>query len=70
LEEILAAIMKESGLDDKNAPSGDAWKKVKGFCSKFINASSEPGQVQAYTGQLSAAMNKLQVCLFFNSYSI
>jgi hypothetical protein len=59
--------MKEGGLDDKNA---DAWKKVKGFCSKFVNASSEPDQVQAYAGQLLAAMNKLQVCLFFDSYSV
>jgi hypothetical protein len=62
--------MKKGGLDDKNPPVGDAWKKVKGFCSKFVNASAEPEQVQAYTGQLSAAMNKLQVRLFFGSYAV
>jgi hypothetical protein len=63
--------MKEGGLDDKNAPVGDAWKKkVKGFCSKFVNASSEPDHVQAYAGQLSAAMNKLQVRLLFSSSSV
>jgi hypothetical protein len=62
--------MKQGGLDDKNAPVGDALKKVKDFCSKFANASSGPDKVQAYTGQLSAAMNKLQVCLFFESYSV
>jgi hypothetical protein len=70
LEEILAAIMKEGGLDDKNAPVGDVWKKVKGFCSKFVNASSEPAKVQAYAGQLSAAMTRLHVCPFFDSYSV
>jgi hypothetical protein len=65
LEEILAAIIREGGIYNKNDP-GDAWKKVKGFCSKFVNASSEPDQIQAYAGQLSAAMNRLQVCLFFD----
>ena len=62
--------MKEGGLDDKNAPVGEAWKKVKGFCSKFVSASSEPARVQAYAGQLSAAMNKLQVCPFFDLVSV
>jgi hypothetical protein len=62
--------MKESGLEDKNAPVGDAWKKVKDFCSKFVNASSEPEQIQAYATRVSAAMNKLEVCLFFDSYSV
>jgi hypothetical protein len=62
--------MKQSGLEDNNAPVGDAWKKVKGFCSKFVNASSEPAQIQAYAGRVSAAMDKLQVFLFFDSYSV
>jgi hypothetical protein len=62
--------MKKSGLEDKNAVPGGAWKKVKGFCSKFVNASSEPAQVHAYAGQLSEAMVQLQVCHFFDSYSV
>jgi hypothetical protein len=63
--------MNKGGLYEKNAPAvEDAWKKVKGFCSNFVNASSEPAQVQAYTGQLSAAMAKLQVRLFYDSYSV
>jgi hypothetical protein len=62
--------MKESGLEDEEARVGDAWKKVKDFCSKFVNANSEPAQIQAYARRVSVAMERLQVCLFFDSYSV
>jgi hypothetical protein len=64
LEEILAAVIKEGGLADKNAPPGGAWETVKKFCSRFINAGSEQGQIQAYDRQVSDAMDHLRASNF------